>query len=111
MKSTHLPTIRLAFCLPFLIAVSVAHGAEDDTFDAAAKYQSTCFACHGTGAAHAPEVGDYIEWEIRLEKGLETLVQNTINGLNGIMPARGLCTDCSDDELRQIVEYMLENSQ
>ncbi len=98
--------------LLFLMAsISIAYGADSETFDAAAKYQSTCFACHGTGAAHAPEVGDVIEWEIRLDKGLDTLVQNTISGLNGIMPVRGLCTDCSDDQLKQIVEYMLENSQ
>jgi len=85
--------------------------AADATFDAAATYQKTCFACHGTGAAHAPVVGDVIEWEIRLEKGLETLVQSTINGLNGIMPQRGLCNDCSDEQLKEIVEYMLEESQ
>ncbi|MFT4863469.1 MAG: cytochrome c5 [Pseudohongiellaceae bacterium] len=105
-------TTAITTSLLFLIAsISTVHGAESESFDATAKYQSTCFACHGTGAAHAPEVGDVIEWEIRLDKGLETLVQNTISGLNGIMPARGLCTDCSDDQLKQIVEYMLENSQ
>ena len=84
---------------------------ESDAFDAASKYQSTCFACHGTGQAHAPVVGDIIEWEIRLEKGFETLVDNTINGLNGIMPARGLCADCSDEQLISIVEYMLSESK
>ena len=84
---------------------------ESENFDAATKYQTTCFACHGTGQAHAPVVGDIIEWEIRLEKGLETLLQSTINGLNGIMPARGLCTDCSDDDLKAIVQYMIDESQ
>ena len=29
--------------------------------------------CHGTGQVHAPVVGDTIEWEIRLEKGFDTL--------------------------------------
>ncbi|MDD9890392.1 MAG: c-type cytochrome [Gammaproteobacteria bacterium] len=85
--------------------------AESENYDAAAAYQTSCFACHGTGQAHAPVVGDVIEWEIRAEKGMETLVQNTINGLNGIMPARGLCADCSDEQLRAIVEYMLEESK
>ena len=56
-------------------------------------------------------MGDIIEWEIRLEKGFETLVDNTINGLNGIMPARGLCADCSDEQLISIVEYMLSESK
>lgn len=111
MKSTVRVLLTASLPLVFLLANPSAYGAENENFDAAAKYQSTCFACHGTGAAHAPEVGDVIEWEIRLEKGLETLVQNTITGLNGIMPARGLCTDCSDDQLQQIVEFMLESSQ
>ena len=94
-----------------LLASSNMLAAAGENFDAEAKYQATCFACHGTGAAHSPEVGDVIEWEIRLEKGLDTLVQNTIDGLNGIMPRRGLCVDCSDEDLRAIVEYMLGSSK
>ena len=95
----------------FCLIASNSLAAEADAFDAAATYQGTCFACHGTGAAHAPEVGDVIEWEIRLEKGMDVLIQNTINGLNGIMPPRGLCTNCTDDNLKAIIEYMLENSK
>lgn len=93
------------------LAAKPVAAAEAAEFDAAKTYQNTCYACHGTGAAHAPEVGDVIEWEIRLEKGMDTLVSNTIAGLNGIMPPRGLCTDCTDDNLKSIVEYMLENSK
>jgi len=103
--------LSLLLLTPGLLFSGESSGAESEQFDAAQKYQSTCYACHGTGAAHAPEMGDIIEWEIRLEKGLETVVQNTINGLNGIMPPRGLCTDCSDENLKAVVEYMLENSQ
>ena len=106
MTSKALLTITCAFFL--FPALSVA--AQDDAFDAEQTYQATCFACHGTGAAHSPEVGDQIEWEIRLEKGLDTLVQNTIAGLNGIMPPRGLCATCSDDQLKAIVEFMLDSS-
>jgi cytochrome c5 len=93
------------------LACAVSFAEEADTFDAAKTYQDTCYACHGTGAAHAPEVGDVIEWEIRLEKGLDALVQNSINGLNGIMPPRGLCTTCSDENMKALVEFMLKNSQ
>lgn len=100
--------IGITITMPWL---NLACAAEADNFDPAQTYQNTCFACHGTGAAHAPEVGDIIEWEIRLEKGLDTLVQNTISGLNGVMPAKGLCVDCSDEQLKAIVEYMLENSE
>jgi len=97
--------------LSFCLAAQTAAAAEADEFDAATAYQGTCYACHGTGAAHAPVVGDVIEWEIRLEKGLDTLVQNSIQGLNGMMPPRGLCTSCTDENLKGIVEYMLEQSK
>ena len=84
---------------------------ESGEFDAEAKYQATCFACHGTGQAHAPVVGDTIEWEIRLEKGFESLVESTITGLNGMMPARGVCSDCTDGDLEAIVQFMIDESQ
>ncbi len=83
-----------------------------DGFDAQAKYMASCFACHSTGAAGAPKVGpgNAGEWEPRLEKGLDAVVANAINGLN-TMPAKGLCFDCTDADLRAIVEYMIESSQ
>ena len=105
---THTLAAMLLFC-SLVSAGTVAQESEE--FDAEAKYQATCFACHGTGQAHAPVVGDTIEWEIRLEKGFDTLVQSTINGLNGMMPARGLCSDCTDGDLEAIVQFMIDESQ
>jgi cytochrome c5 len=109
-RSTH-ALMRSLFICGLAFSAMALSAAESENFDAAEKYQSTCYACHTAGAAHAPMIDDTIEWEIRLEKGLDTLVQSTINGLNGVMPARGLCTDCSDSELKEIVEYMLKMSQ
>ena len=82
-----------------------------DGFNAQQKYMASCFACHSTGAAGAPKVGAGMsaEWEPRLEKGLDAVVQNAINGIN-TMPAKGLCFDCTDEDLRAIVEYMIESS-
>ena len=81
-------------------------------FNAEQKYMASCFACHSTGAAGAPKVGEGMaeEWEPRLEKGIDTVVANAINGIN-TMPAKGLCFDCTDDDLKAIVDYMIENSQ
>ena len=83
-----------------------------DGFNAEQKYMASCFACHSTGAAGAPKVGEgmAVEWEPRLEKGIDTVVANAINGIN-TMPAKGLCFDCTDDDLKAIVEYMIESSQ
>ena len=74
------------------------------------RYSTTCLACHATGAAGAPKVGDVAEWSARLEKGVDTLVSNAINGINA-MPPRGTCGSCSDEEIKVTVEYMLEQSR
>lgn len=73
-------------------------------------YNTACTACHATGAAGAPKLGDSAAWADRIAKGKETLYDHSINGFNG-MPAKGLCMDCSDDELKATVDYMVENSQ
>lgn len=73
-------------------------------------YNSKCMACHATGAAGAPKVGDTAAWAPRIEKGLDTLVSHAINGFN-MMPARGTCADCSDDDIKGTVEYMVSKSQ
>ncbi len=73
-------------------------------------FQSHCFACHGTGAAGAPKVGDAAAWAPRIAQGEDTLLSHAISGLNA-MPPKGLCMDCSDADLRGVIEYMVQNSQ
>ena len=73
-------------------------------------YQTNCLACHSTGAAGAPKTGDAAAWAPRIAQGMDTLVSNAINGLNA-MPPKGLCMTCSDDDLRAVVEYIVEQSQ
>jgi cytochrome c5 len=81
--------------------------AAESAFDVEAKYQMTCFACHSTGAAGAPVTGDSEAWAERMDKGMEAVMANAINGVNA-MPAKGMCMDCSDDNLVSLVEYMLD---
>lgn len=74
-------------------------------------YNTNCMACHTTGAAGAPKIGDAGDWGSRVDaRGIETVYTNAINGYNG-MPAKGLCMSCSDDEIKATVDYILENSQ
>jgi len=82
-----------------------------DGFDAEATYMMSCFACHSTGAAGAPKVGDgnADAWAPRMEKGMEAVVANAINGLN-TMPPKGLCFTCTDEDLAAIVTYMVSSS-
>ena len=83
-----------------------------DGFDAEATYMMSCFACHSTGAAGAPKVGDgnAEAWAPRMEKGMDAVVMNAINGLN-TMPPKGLCFTCTDEDLAALVAYMVNSSQ
>lgn len=112
MRKIHFATLKGLAIFAALIVFSIqSTAAENEEFNVAEVYQARCYACHGTGMANAPLLGDAIEWEIRMEKGMETVMRNVIDGLNGLMPAKGLCAECSDDELKALVDYILENSQ
>ncbi len=72
-------------------------------------YQGACFACHGTGAAGAPKLGDAAAWTDRLAKGLDALVSSAISGVGAMPPRGGSALD--DDQIHAVVEYMMENSK
>ncbi len=68
-------------------------------------YGTYCTACHGTGAMGAPKSGDAAVWKTRLAKGFDKTLANAINGLN-MMPPKGTCGDCSDEELSAAIKHM-----
>lgn len=72
-------------------------------------YVVGCAACHDSGVAGAPMKGNTAQWEPRKAKGIETLISNAWKGIGG-MPAKGLCADCTMEEIEGAVRYMLESS-
>jgi cytochrome c5 len=72
-------------------------------------YGAVCAACHDTGAAGAPRKGDEAAWNARMGKGFDAVLANSINGI-GAMPARGGDASLSDDDMRQVVAYLLTES-
>lgn len=73
-------------------------------------YNGSCMACHATGAAGAPKVGNAGDWAARIAQGKDTLYTHAINGLN-MMPPKGTCGACSDDDIKAVVDYMVEKSK
>ncbi|HHQ41350.1 MAG TPA: cytochrome c5 family protein [Chromatiales bacterium] len=73
-------------------------------------YQSACFACHGTGAAGAPKVGDKAAWKDRIAQGMDALVANAIRG-KGAMPPKGGRADLDERAIRDAVAYMVSKSR
>ncbi|NRA61912.1 MAG: cytochrome c5 family protein [Psychrobium sp.] len=88
-------------------AVVAAPAAPTGPRTGAQVYQATCFACHGTGAAGAPIKGNADAWAPRLAQGMDVLFDHALNGFNA-MPAKGTCMNCSDDELKATIEYMVK---
>lgn len=73
-------------------------------------YDVACFACHMTGAAGAPKMGDTAVWSPRIAQGMDTLVNNAINGKNA-MPPKGGRVDLSDQDVASAVAYLVEQSK
>lgn len=91
-------------------SATIAAPAASGAIDGVAEYQSKCFACHGTGAADAPKVGDKAAWKARIAAGNSTLYTNAIKG-KGAMPPKGGHVNLSDDVIKAIVDHMVSESQ
>ena len=71
-------------------------------------YNSKCAGCHNSGVMGAPKYAALADWSSRIDLGLDKLTASAIAGKGG-MPARGTCMDCSDNEIKVTVQYMLDS--
>lgn len=90
-------------------------GASSDAAGAEAApgeeiYLRYCYSCHGAGVAGAPRTGRAEDWKPRLARGRDALLESTIQGVPPGMPPRGLCNQCSDEELRAALDHMVDRS-
>ncbi|MDH3643886.1 MAG: c-type cytochrome, partial [Gammaproteobacteria bacterium] len=76
-----------------------------------ATYDQFCSICHDVGVAGAPKLADAQGWAPRIENGLQSMIDNAINGMSsdsGVMPPKGGFAALSDDEVGAAVEFMVE---
>ena len=73
-------------------------------------YDASCKLCHATDTMGAPKVGDASAWSAVVEKGMDTVLVNAINGTGG-MPPKGGNMDLSDADMKEIVDYMVGASK
>ncbi len=94
------------------VAVAEAPTAPTAARSAETVYNTICAACHASGVAGAPEVGDKAAWSVRIAQGntKTELLDPAIDGLNA-MQEPGSCSDCSDKDLKKVVEYMAVKSR
>lgn len=74
-----------------------------------AVYNANCAACHTSGAAGAPKLGDAGGWAARIGQGYDTLVKHAVEGIRA-MPAKGGNPDLDDVEVARAVVYMANQS-
>ena len=71
-------------------------------------FKAQCSACHATGAAGAPKLGDAGAWGARIKNGYEALLNSALKG-KGAMGAQG-GGDFDDLEIGRAVVYMANNA-
>jgi cytochrome c5 len=87
---------------PSAPAAGAAAGGSDK---GKAVFDANCAACHGTGVAGAPKLGDKAAWAPRLKQGVDTLHQSALKGKNA-MPPKGGNMSLSDADVSAAVDYM-----
>ena len=90
-------------------AVAEQHSRSLTPADTALKdiYNRSCRNCHTIAATGAPLTGDSANWAPRMEKGMDTLLNNVIDGFGG-MPPFGMCMDCDVEQFEALIEFMVK---
>ncbi|OGO93344.1 MAG: hypothetical protein A3F41_01385 [Coxiella sp. RIFCSPHIGHO2_12_FULL_44_14] len=76
-------------------------------------FHEYCAACHAQQPEidiHAPRFGDHATWSAFKALGSEKLFQWTTQG-HGAMPARGGCFECSDEQLKAAIRYLISGTK
>lgn len=103
-----------SFKMKKLVSVSIAAVALFGMMSSAQAdvktYRAACMACHASGAAGAPKLGDKAAWKVRIAAGMDTMVTNAIKG-KGAMPPKGGRANLTDAQIKAVVAYMVEESK
>ena len=97
-----------------VLVAGVSACSADPEANAPQLYVNSCSWCHTDGIGGAPATGDKEDWERRTSKGMSQVYANAIDGFEGatgIMPAKASRPDLSDDEIKELVDWMVEVSQ
>jgi len=88
------------------VAAAPVAAAPAASEDGKKVYDTTCFACHATGVAGSPKLGDKVAWAPRIATGMDALYATSLNG-KGAMPPKGGNMALEDDKVKAAVDYMV----
>ncbi len=97
--------------LPLLAAAAVlaAPAMAQPLRSGEAVYRAVCMACHDTGVAHAPKMGDAAAWKPLIEEGQDVLSAHAFVGVRA-MPARGGDEKLSLEEFSRAVAWLARSA-
>ncbi len=100
----------MTMCKPLILGLALAATAAvplaAHAADGKSVYDSTCVACHASGVANAPKLGDKAAWGPRLGLGADGLVKSVIAG-KGAMPPKAGNANLPEADIKAAVEYMI----
>lgn len=76
-------------------------------------YENACIACHLKGVAGAAKLTDKERWMESAQKGKDTLFMHVKEGYSGdygVMPEKGECKECSDQDIYDGLSYILKET-
>jgi cytochrome c5 len=96
-----------ATSLALFLASNCATGATPTGRDI---YEATCKACHESGIADAPRLGDRRRWRPLIPEGLKELTQDVIRR-KGAMPPKGGRSELSRAEISRAIVFMANQAR
>jgi cytochrome c5 len=112
MKKT-LITLFGGLLFAVLLSSCGGGGMKADLANGEAIYNKACIACHLKGVAGAAALSDKPRWEENAAKGMAALTQSALNGYTGkygVMPEKGTCMDCTEQDLYDAISYMMDKA-
>jgi len=73
-------------------------------------YNEACATCHNRTTQGAPLPDDDVEWGYRIKKGKDVLIRHVMEGYKELMPVKGGCRNCSEEEVLAAIDFILQSS-
>lgn len=103
-KGGAIKVIALAASFIFYIGAPSAAASEDEIEIGKEVYQQACSMCHNSGMVGSPRLDRPSEWDERITKSIDELVENTRNGLGNMPPQERF----DEQKIRATIKYILK---
>lgn len=101
--------IQFTRCLIIALAFSTSVFAKEKNASGVHIYKEVCAACHNSGVANAPKIGDINAWKKLISEGQIIITAHGYVGVRA-MPPRGGKEELSVEQFAEALTYMVNKS-